>query len=69
MMLSVFPKALNKLRDEHDRIFGPDFDRTVEQLRNDPGLLNQLEFTTAFIHETLRMFPVGMCARGAPAGM
>lgn len=66
MLLSVFPDVVRKLREEHDRIFDIDFDRTFELLHKNPSLLNNLPYTTAVIHETLRLFPIGMVARQAP---
>jgi cytochrome P450 len=35
-------------------------------LHKNPSLLNSLPYTTAVIHETLRLFPIGMVARQAP---
>jgi cytochrome P450 len=69
MLLSAFPHALQKLRDEHDRIFDKDFVKTVAMLRENPGLVNQLKYTTAVINETLRMFPIGSVIRSPPSGV
>lgn len=66
MLLSAFPQALEKLRDEHNRIFDKDFDKTVTMLRENPGLLTELKYTTAVIDETLRMFPIGLAIRSPP---
>ncbi|KAL9570456.1 hypothetical protein ACKAV7_005387 [Fusarium commune] len=66
MLLSVFPEVLRKLREEHDRIFDIDFERTFELLHENPSLINSLPYTTAVIHETLRLFPIGMVARQTP---
>jgi cytochrome P450 len=66
MRLSVFLDILQKLREGHDRIFDIDFDRTFELLHENPSLLNSLPYITAVIHETLRLFPIGMVARQAP---
>lgn len=66
MLLSAFPEVLTKLREEHDRIFHPDFDRTLVMLHENPKRIRNLHYTTAIIHETLRLFLIGMTARQAP---
>ncbi|KFA74752.1 hypothetical protein S40288_09859 [Stachybotrys chartarum IBT 40288] len=66
MLLSEFPEVLRKLREEHDRVFDNDFDRTFELLNENPSLINNLEYTTTVIQETLHLFPIGMTARQAP---
>ncbi|KAI0201397.1 cytochrome P450 [Astrocystis sublimbata] len=59
LFLSQHPEALSKLRAEHDEIFGNDFSITscVEQIEEDPTLLNQIPYTLAVIKEVLRIFP------------
>ncbi|KAL6892175.1 cytochrome P450 [Trichoderma evansii] len=69
MLLSVFPDALQKLREEHDYVLDKDYDKTVQMLQEQPGLLRKLTYTTAVINETLRMFTVGMIVRAAPSNM
>ncbi|PNP46257.1 hypothetical protein TGAMA5MH_02292 [Trichoderma gamsii] len=69
MLLSVFPDALQKLREEHDRIFDKDHDKTVQMLQEQPGLINNLAYTTAVVNETLRLFTVGFSVRAAPSSM
>ncbi|KAK3291336.1 cytochrome P450 [Chaetomium fimeti] len=69
MLLYSFPEVLQKVREEHDRVFGKDFDETLRILREDPGSINDLPYTTAVIQETLRMFPIGMVVRDPPPGM
>ena len=69
MLLSAFPEVLQKVREEHDRIFGITFDETLQVLREDPSCINDLPYTTAVIQETLRMFPIGMVVRNPPPGM
>lgn len=69
MLLSVFPEALQKLREEHDRLFPSDIDGTLRVLRSGPSIMKELRYTTAVIQETLRMFPIGMVVRAPPAGM
>jgi cytochrome P450 len=65
-LLATHPEVLEKVREEHTRVFGKGFERTVELLHEQPSILNSLEYTTAVINETLRLFPVGMVGRGAP---
>ncbi|GAB1318486.1 Cytochrome P450 monooxygenase [Madurella fahalii] len=69
MLLGAFPEVLRKLREEHDRMFDKDFDKTLELLRQDPGRIKGLDYTTAVIYETMRFFPVGMVCRSPPPGM
>ncbi|KAK1254913.1 hypothetical protein MKX08_008908 [Trichoderma sp. CBMAI-0020] len=69
MLLSVFPDALQKLREEHDRVFDKDHDKTVQMLQEQPGLINNLAYTTAVVNETLRLFTVGFSIRAAPPSM
>lgn len=69
MLLSVFPEARRKLREEHDQLFPGDVDETLRLLRDDPGRAKELHYTTAFIQETLRMFPVLLSCREPPPGM
>ncbi len=69
MLLGAFPEALKKLREEHDRVFGRDLDGTVKMLQERPSLIKELEYTTAVISETLRMFPIGFVVRAPPSDM
>ncbi|KAK1835014.1 putative sterigmatocystin biosynthesis P450 monooxygenase stcS [Podospora conica] len=68
ILLSVFPDALRKLREEHDRVFDKDSSTTFQMLLEKPSLLNELKYTQAVINETLRLFPIGMVVRDPPAG-
>jgi cytochrome P450 len=63
MLLSAHPEVVRKLREEHDQIFAPGIDATYDLLCSDPYRLNQLEYTTNVVKETLRMYPVGPTAR------
>jgi cytochrome P450 len=63
MLLSAYPDVVRKLREEHDRVFAPGIDASYEILRAEPYRLNNLEYTTNVIKETLRHYPVGGTAR------
>ena len=63
MLLSANPDCVAKLREEHDRVFGPDIESAVAQLQENPSKINELEYTTNVLKETLRMFPIGNTAR------
>ncbi|KAF3928262.1 hypothetical protein AA313_de0208120 [Arthrobotrys entomopaga] len=56
------------MREEHSRVFSPDFEETVRILREAPQKLNDLTYTTAVIQETLRLFPVGFTLREGRPG-
>ncbi|KAF2993930.1 hypothetical protein E8E14_001663 [Neopestalotiopsis sp. 37M] len=68
MLLSKNPEVVQKLRDEHDAVLGKSTAETLSLLESDPSKLNDLEYTSAVIKETLRLFPVGFGIRQAPAG-
>jgi cytochrome P450 len=68
MLLSKNPDVVQKLREEHSRVFDPSFDRTLAILRENPHKLNELDYTTSVIKETLRLFPVGFGIRVSPPG-
>ena len=63
MLLSTHPEALQKVRQEHDKHFGLSFDGTLASLEDDPDKLQKLDYTTAVVNETLRLFSVGMPIR------
>jgi cytochrome P450 len=65
MLLSLHPQVLKTLREEHDTVFDPNPDITLDILRQFPHKTNDLDYTTAVIKETLRMFPVGFGIRQA----
>lgn len=62
------PDALIRLREEHNRIFGPDPSKASEVLRQSPHLLSSLPFTTAVVKETLRLCPVAASIRRGHQG-
>lgn len=63
MLLSAHPDVVQKLREEHDRVFAPGIDASYEILCAEPYRLNNLEYTTNVIKEALRHYPVGCTAR------
>ncbi|KAF2731275.1 cytochrome P450 [Polyplosphaeria fusca] len=56
-LLSKHPEALEKLREEHNTIFGSDTSVAAARLREDSKVLNNLPYTQAVIKETMRIFP------------
>ena len=63
MLLSVHPQVVQKMREEHDRVFAPGIDATYEILEANPGKLNELKYTNGVIREILRFYPIGNTAR------
>ncbi|TDZ60852.1 putative sterigmatocystin biosynthesis P450 monooxygenase stcS [Colletotrichum trifolii] len=68
-LLSIHPDAMERLRREHDDIFPPGLAESAEMLQTNPARTNELEYTTAVIKETLRLYPVGFTARTTPPGV
>ncbi|KAL3451451.1 cytochrome P450 [Aspergillus insuetus] len=69
ILLSTHPSVMQKLREEHDLVFGTDLQRTLDTLKQSPDRLSELRYTTAVIKETLRLFPVGFGVRSAKPGV
>ncbi|KAI1212618.1 putative cytochrome P450 [Annulohypoxylon truncatum] len=66
-MLAKHPDWLEKLRKEHDEIFGQEPADAAGILKENPSLLNSCKLTLAFIKETLRLYgPAGTLRSGAP---
>jgi cytochrome P450 len=55
-LLSKNPSALEKIRAEHNDVFGADISAAPDLLRTQPQLLNKLTYTTGVIKEVLRLF-------------
>jgi cytochrome P450 len=65
--LHQHPKAMEKIRAEHDAVFGLDASKVSHAIVESPALLNQLPFTSAVIKEVLRLNPpVGSIRSGSP---
>lgn len=64
-MLAKHHKWLQKLRDEHDEVFGQDSNAAADALKERPSLLNNCKLTLAFIKEVLRIYgPAGTMRSG-----
>lgn len=66
--LSRYPLALQRVRAEHDQVFGSDLTQTSARITANPQSLNRLPFTLAVIKETLRLFPVASSTRDGEPG-
>ena len=66
--LSRSPLALQRVRVEHDDIFGSDLTQTKVAMTANPYAFNQLPFTLAVIKETLRLFPPASASREGEPG-
>ncbi|KKK22293.1 aflN/ verA/ monooxygenase [Aspergillus ochraceoroseus] len=56
-LLAKHPEILERVRREHDEVFGTDIKKAQSCIAEDPQLLNKLPYTLAVIKETLRLFP------------
>lgn len=63
MLLSTHPEIVQKLREEHDRVFTPGTEATYKMLCAEPYKLNELKYTANVIKEVLRFYPIGNTAR------
>jgi hypothetical protein len=66
-MLAEHPEWRNKLRNEHDEVFGKDPNAAADVLKANPILMNSCKLTVAFIKEVLRIYgPAGTVRSGLP---
>jgi cytochrome P450 len=66
-MLQKYPECLAKIRKEHDEILGSVED-TAQVIKDDPHIVNQLEYTMCVIRETLRLWPAASSTRTGDPG-
>lgn len=66
-LLQKHPTILQKLRAEHETVLGPLLN-TPETIKNNPHILNRLEYTLAVIKEILRLFPPASSSRAGVPG-
>lgn len=59
---------LDRIRAEHDKVFGISWNRISAMISKDLHLLNQVPFTLAVIKETLRLFPIASNTRSGEPG-
>lgn len=62
------PACMEKLRSEHDEVFGTDADQATRLLKESPHLLNSLPYTNAVVKEVLRMYPLTFAIREGTPG-
>ena len=62
------PDTLNRIRSEHDRVFGTDVSKASTLVEEHLKLLNDLPYTTAVIKEVLRLFPPAASSRQGKPG-
>ena len=67
-LLSQNPLALQKVRAEHDNVFGSNLNQTHAKITANPQALNQLPFTVAVIKESMRLFPSSSSTRKGETG-
>ncbi|KAL9628282.1 MAG: hypothetical protein Q9204_005985 [Flavoplaca sp. TL-2023a] len=66
-LLSKHPAALEKVRQEHDEVYGTDTSKTAEAITKDPHSLNRLPYSLAVLKEVLRLFPpISTVRKGDP---
>lgn len=51
------PDIADRVRQEHDRLLGPDPTQAAAVIASDPSVIHRLPYTSAVIKETLRLYP------------
>ena len=67
-LLAKHPRTLQRVRAEHDEVFGSDLTKTHRTVTEDPHRLNRIPYTTAVIKETLRLFSPASSTRDGEPG-
>lgn len=62
-------QVLKTLREEHDKVLGPDRTTASLRLSENPRIVNDLTYTLAVIKEVLRMFPPAGTTRAGKRGV
>jgi cytochrome P450 len=63
LLLSQHPKELATARAELDSVFGSDLKQTADLIKENPKLINSLQFISNVLKETMRLFPPVMTVR------
>lgn len=66
---TIVYEMLQKLREEHDAIFGTDPSQAAQILKEKLALLNKCTFTLEIIKETLRLYPPAATMRAGQQGV
>lgn len=66
-MLQKHPECLQRIRHEHDAILG-NVEDTPQVIKNDPHIVNRLEYTMCVVKETLRLWPAASSTRTGEPG-
>lgn len=68
--LSQQPDVLQRLRQEHNQVFGKDsVGSEAQQMARDPTVLNDLRYTLAVMREALRLYPPAAAVRQADSDL
>jgi cytochrome P450 len=62
-------QVLKTLREEHDKVLGPDPATAASRLAQEPRLVNDLPYTLAVIKEVFRLFPPAGANRAGKSGV
>ncbi|OAX82916.1 hypothetical protein ACJ72_02723 [Emergomyces africanus] len=68
-LLHKNPEALARLRAEHDKVLGPNPAAAAAVIKENPRVLNSLQYTLAVIKEAMRLFPPAGTTRAGKPGV